>query len=145
MDIWHFGLSMALQESHDVDALAQVLAGQFSNTEAGDARFAETLETFVAKVVGNKQFDIQLFAQLVALAEMSFTDLYTMYVGKNVLNRFRQDHGYQTGSYRKQWSGREDNEHLAELLTEAKNGQVDDEVNFLDWLYGQLSQRYPNN
>jgi hypothetical protein len=33
-----------------------------------------------------------------------------------VLNNFRQDHGYKTGEYRKLWNGREDNEHLVEVL-----------------------------
>ncbi len=145
VDIWHFGLSMALQDSADHDALAQVLTGQFINATQADTAFAETLERFVAKVVGNKQFDVRLFAQLVAQAEMNFSDLYSMYVGKNVLNRFRQDHGYQEGSYQKLWNGREDNEHLAELLTRAKNHQLDDGVNFLDWIYEQLSQRYSQN
>ena len=46
---------------------------------------------------------------------MSFEDLYTIYVPKNVLNVFRQENGYKEGTYRKSWAGREDNEHLAEL------------------------------
>ena len=46
----------------------------------------------------------------------SFDQLYRMYVGKNVLNFFRQDHGYKEGTYVKVWGGREDNEHLSDLL-----------------------------
>lgn len=145
VDIWHFGLSMLLQQTQDIDSLGQVLAGQLKNTGKSDSDFAETLEEFVAKTVAEKRFDVQLFAQLVQLAEMSFDDLYDMYVGKNVLNRFRQDHGYKEGSYQKDWAGREDNVHLAELLAGAKNNQPDEGVNFLEWLYEQLSQRYSQN
>ncbi len=60
------------------------------------------------------------------------------YVGKNVLNFFRQDHGYQDGSYAKEWGGKEDNEHLVEVsrqLDAASPG-------FKDELYGALSERY---
>jgi len=32
------------------------------------------------------------------------------------LNIFRQDNGYKDGSYQKVWDGREDNEHLADVL-----------------------------
>ncbi len=49
--------------------------------------------------------------------ETSFDDLHRIYVGKNVLNRFRQDNGYKDGSYRKLWQDREDNEHLAEIMS----------------------------
>jgi len=61
-----------------------------------------------------------------------------MYVGKNVLNFFRQDHGYKDGSYIKVWQGREDNEHLAELLS-----QLDSEsASFKDQVYQELQTRY---
>ncbi len=42
--------------------------------------------------------------------------LYAIYVGKNVLNKFRQNHGYKDGSYKKTWNGVEDNEVLNEIL-----------------------------
>jgi hypothetical protein len=61
-----------------------------------------------------------------------------MYIGKNVLNRFRQDNGYQTGEYRKLWAGREDNEHLVELLAELQ-GEPED---LPTRLYAALTERY---
>ncbi|HEY5740253.1 MAG TPA: dUTP diphosphatase, partial [Gammaproteobacteria bacterium] len=59
--------------------------------------------------------------------------------GKNVLNFFRQDHGYKEGSYVKQWHGREDNEHLSELLSQLDSGSAD----FREQVYRGLEQRYP--
>ena len=61
-----------------------------------------------------------------------------LYVGKNVLNLFRQDHGYRDGRYRKSWQGREDNEVLAELLP----GLDSDARDFRDVLYRALAARY---
>ena len=59
--------------------------------------------------------------------------------GKNVLNFFRQDHGYQEGTYVKLWQGREDNEHLSELLESLD----DTDPGFPDAVYRALSARYP--
>lgn len=43
---------------------------------------------------------------------MNWLEWFKQYTGKNVLNVFRQDHGYKAGTYIKVWDGREDNEHL---------------------------------
>ena len=70
---------------------------------------------------------------------LSADDLYRHYVGKNVLNFFRQDHGYQDGTYVKQWQGREDNEHLSELLESLDDTAPD----FPEQVYQALESRYP--
>ena len=59
-------------------------------------------------------------------------------MGKNVLNFFRQDHGYQEGTYVKNWAGREDNEHLVELVAALDSSAED----FADEVYKALSSRY---
>jgi hypothetical protein len=56
------------------------------------------------------------------------------------LNFFRQDHGYKEGSYIKIWDGREDNEHLVEVL----NTTDSDLENYADALYSGLQSRYPD-
>jgi hypothetical protein len=59
-------------------------------------------------------------------------------VGKNVLNFFRQDHGYKEGTYIKVWGGREDNEHLVEIC--ARLDIVSS--TFQQDVYQGLKQRY---
>ena len=72
-------------------------------------------------------------------AEYSVDQLYRDYIGKNVLNFFRQDHGYKEGHYQKTWHNKEDNEHLAEVLK-----LLDSEVEDYDKaVYRELKQRYP--
>ena len=71
-------------------------------------------------------------------AELDFDALYSAYISKNVLNFFRQDHGYQEGTYEKTWAGREDNEHLVELI-EALDASADD---FAEQVYSALAGRY---
>ena len=70
--------------------------------------------------------------------DLDFEDLYSAYVGKNVLNFFRQDNGYKEGSYIKNWAGREDSEHLVELVEALDKDAVD----FADRVYNALEQRY---
>ncbi|GIS52132.1 MAG: hypothetical protein Ct9H90mP27_6230 [Gammaproteobacteria bacterium] len=69
---------------------------------------------------------------------MDLKELFALYFGQKRLNRFRQDHGYKEGSYRKLGAGREDNEHLIEIL---ESFSVEPEEMF-DMLYQQLEQRY---
>ena len=71
-------------------------------------------------------------------ADLDFESLYTAYVGKNVLNFFRQDNGYKAGTYVKNWAGREDNEHLVELVAPLDKGAQD----FADQVYSALQGRY---
>lgn len=52
-----------------------------------------------------------------ARCELTWQDAFTQYVSKNVLNLFRQENGYKTGTYVKIWQGEEDNVVLARLMS----------------------------
>lgn len=137
VDIWHFGLSLELQQG-SAEAVSAHMQEELSASqpEAGD--FREHLEAFTLNTLASKQFDLVGFAQLLADASMSFEELYQRYVGKNVLNRFRQDHGYKDGSYVKTWADREDNEHLAEIAAQLDTNAAD----YSGQLYRALAGRY---
>lgn len=137
IDIWHFGLSIMLQTGKSVDDIAADIEAQWV-IETDESDFRADLERFAAHVLTTKGFSVVEFGRLMAGINMSFDGLYKGYVGKNVLNFFRQDNGYKDGSYVKVWNGKEDNEHLVEavqLLDCAK-------ASFKDELYAELSQRY---
>ena len=138
IDIWHFGLSILLQSGQSREAIAeQVQAALVVASDEPDFRL--DLEKFAAATLADRQFHIGLFARLMAGVNMSFEQLYRGYVGKNVLNFFRQDHGYKDGSYRKHWfDGREDNEHLVEAVQSLDSTSS----HFADALYQALKQRY---
>jgi hypothetical protein len=70
--------------------------------------------------------------------ELGWQELYRQYVSKNVLNFFRQDHGYQEGTYRKIWDGREDNEVLVEVMATLDA----EDPSFKDSLYTLLEAAY---
>ena len=137
IDIWHFGMSQLLLSETSHVQLAEYLASALS-APAADQSFRDDLEKFALDTLQHKNFDVSKFAILLVGADMTFDELYQRYIGKNVLNFFRQDHGYQDGSYRKDWGGREDNEHLVELVAELDTDNPD----FKDHLYDALGKRY---
>lgn len=138
VDIWHFGLSLELQQGTP-EQVAEKMQQQLSADSAVAGDFRENLEAFTLNTLASRQFDLVGFAQMMADVELPFDELYRRYVGKNVLNRFRQDHGYKDGSYQKLWSGREDNEHLAEAV-QTLDASAE---NFSNQLYQALKDRYP--
>jgi len=137
VDIWHFGLSILLLGSEDRKNIASDIAEKLSNGKpSGDFRL--DLEAFTLSTLKTKGFDIKGFSALMSGIDLTFEDLYVSYISKNVLNFFRQDNGYQDGSYKKVWSGKEDNEHLVELVGDLdKNSKT-----FKDNLYNSLQVRY---
>jgi len=119
VDIWHFGLSALLTNAVPAPAIAAALMAAPEATAAGGAEaFRRAVEAFAATTLRTRDFDLPGFAALLGAAQLDFDALYRGYVGKNVLNRFRQDRGYQQGTYRKHWGGREDNEWLVVLSAE---------------------------
>ena len=138
IDIWHFGMSALFVEDKTIEQIAGEIAGAFSGHTPTGAGVREATEAVALYSLQTRSFSPAAFLDLMLAAEMDFDDLYTAYVGKNVLNFFRQDHGYQEGTYVKNWQGREDNEHLSELL-----GQLDsDAADFADQVYQALEGRY---
>lgn len=138
IDIWHFGLSILLQSGASRELLAAQIQQQLI-IATDELDFRKDVEKFVAATLADHQFHIALFGRLMAGINMNFDQLYRGYVGKNVLNFFRQDHGYKDGSYRKHWhDGREDNEHLVEAVLSLDATKVE----FKDELYVALKTRY---
>lgn len=73
---------------------------------------------------------------------ITFEKLYAMYVGKNALNKFRQLNGYKQGTYKKTWlDGREDNEHLFDLI-ETQAGAIAEASDPFAYVIDQLTHAY---
>lgn len=136
VDIWHFGLSDWLQREASAVELAQALSEGLAAVPPAD--FLVAVEALAGSAISGRQFDPRAFASLMRGADLSFEELYKSYVGKNVLNRFRQERGYATGTYIKVWQGREDNLHLVEAMA----GLDADASDFQEALYRALTARY---
>ncbi|MDH3386893.1 MAG: dUTP diphosphatase [Gammaproteobacteria bacterium] len=138
VDIMHFAMSDYLLQDADNEAVAVRIAAELSAPHHDDDIRA-AIESMAQSTIACRSMHFSDFANVMALIDMDFDQLYRTYVGKNVLNFFRQDHGYKEGSYVKIWDGREDNEHLAELLTALDCSSPD----FRDEVYRGLAARYP--
>ena len=138
VDILHFAMSdYLLQDSDNAIVAARIEAELSDPRQCDDIRSA--IETMAQSTIAQQSMHFSDFANIMTLIEMDFEQLYRTYVGKNVLNFFRQDHGYKDGSYVKIWHGREDNEHLAELLIALDSNSAD----FREAVYQGLKARYP--
>lgn len=141
IDIWHFGLSDLMRSEmlgdiHIGLSLAERMIMRSNPTGTRD--FLEAVETLASKSLHDLKFQVDAFVDVLNALPMTLDELYELYIGKNVLNSFRQAHGYKDGTYIKTWEGREDNEHLAEI---AENLDSDDAA-FVEDLYVSLEERY---
>jgi|TARA_B110000902_G_scaffold243951_1_gene296723 dimeric dUTPase (all-alpha-NTP-PPase superfamily) len=137
VDIWHFGMSM-LFDGRSVEQIAASLVSDLNAGNVPKRGVLEATEELATSVLATRKFSIVDFMSMLDSADMSLDDLYLAYVGKNVLNFFRQDNGYKEGTYIKNWAGREDNEHLVELSQQLDTSAGD----FSDQLYKALDNRY---
>jgi len=78
----------------------------------------------VAKEALSRRFNLQALCRAACALGIGVEGLIGLYFGKNVLNKFRQDHGYKTGEYIKNWRAAfgdgpemmEDNIALAQIV-----------------------------
>ena len=78
---------------------------------------------------------IDQFFRCCKISGLSFNWLQKLYIGKNCLNKFRQDNGYKEGTYVKVWNGDEDNVVMVSILEQMENVSFDE-------LYNKLEEAY---
>lgn len=137
VDIWHFGMSMWFDGRTTVEIAADA-AGELAMEALPELPLLEAVEDLAGHVLTTRKFCVRRFWRMMTAAGMTPDQLYREYIGKNVLNFFRQDQGYKQGHYRKIWHGREDNEHLSELMETLDSN----DLNFADTVYAALHSRY---
>ena len=141
VDIWHFGLSDLLRANMLGDATLAAFEARSpvaAGTRASGEGLRRAIESLAAATLQQRAFPLAEFVDVMAALPLDFSSLYRLYIGKNVLNRFRQDNGYKEGHYRKHWDGREDNEELVRLATSLLPGTP----GYADALYERLDARY---
>ena len=126
IDVWHFIISLAIEDySKNLKGQVEDLAidvsqlDSFSKIDITSAVFASQdeviakVEDIMLLVLTKDKLDLEQliadFFDLVIMSGLDLNSLYKLYVGKNILNQFRQDNGYKDGSYIKVWAGEEDN------------------------------------
>lgn len=134
VDIWHFLLSDLIEPEllfrptaqfnfeDRVRPLAQHIAFVVDNAEESplklNAEYDKNVTPFVNSMINRSPDTVKQFLRLCQRIGMGFDELYTRYVVKNALNRFRQNNGYNDGTYRKIIDGLEDNTQALRLAAE---------------------------
>lgn len=148
VDILHFYLSHTIVEARgQLDGAADALVADLATAPSvvldgktyalNGLPVPELLELIGGLAVCGRA-SYKVLEQTMTACEMSWNDAYTQYVSKNVLNIFRQQHGYKEGTYIKIWNGEEDNVVLARLLTQLDPTSAD----FADAMARELEQAY---
>ncbi len=139
VDIVHFALSIRLEQGGEgeLEGIAEVIEEEFHHPRKSDD-VRTTIELLARETLFDQNAHFAIIAGIMDFVDMSFEELFEIYIGKNVLNFFRQDHGYRDGSYIKEWNGREDNEVLADIiaLLDSRAGSFKDDV------YAALERAY---
>jgi dimeric dUTPase (all-alpha-NTP-PPase superfamily) len=153
VDIWHFIMSEALRIYKidglgDIEKLSQNIISMeaYSELESGVDRNLDVyeqialVEEMIKRLFCEDDINelINIFLKTTANLALNLSTLYALYIGKNILNKFRQDHGYKDGSYIKIWNGEEDNVVMQKLLQEKSNITPDE-------LYESLKVAYSIN
>ena len=138
VDIMHFAMSDYLLRDEDNAAVAARIEAELGEPR-GEGDIRESIEQMAQSTIASRTMHYSDFARVMSLIGMSFDELYRHYVGKNVLNFFRQDHGYKEGTYVKRWHDREDNEHLVEVIAALDS----EDPGFRKAVYRGLEERYP--
>lgn len=144
VDIWHFMLSAFMVGDPDatLDQLAKTLADNIAAIEMPidkikESGFVRCMREVISMSAQGGVNAVEFFYGMAAL-NFSHEELYQQYIAKNVLNMFRQDHGYKDGTYKKIWNGREDNQHLVEVMDLPRNS----DLSLYDDMYSSLELRY---
>lgn len=149
VDVWHFAISyLTLNSGGNAEEAVDLILKDQGYSPHGltfdgvyhnyvEANLVENLRLMAGLCAANR-FDVSLFMHILKQADMDFNDLYEQYIGKNVLNFFRQDNGYKEGTYTKEWDGQEDNVYLVEILRGLDSTHED----YMSNVYTALEETY---
>lgn len=151
VDIWHFVMSEILKINattsnkaiedliEEINSLSNFSILENPSNEIADNHFEQiaNIENFIKILLNSQDWQemTDSYFFIVSQSGLNLDSLYQLYIGKNILNKFRQDNGYKDGSYKKIWDGKEDNVIMQEIL-------MNDSSITPQRLYEQLSEIY---
>ena len=152
VDVWHFIISLAIENySQNLKGNIEDLAidisqmESFTKIDTSNKNFSKQdeiiskVENIIGLVINKGELNldslISEFFDLTIMSGLDLETLYRLYVGKNILNQFRQDNGYKDGTYIKVWDGYEDNVVMKNIWKDNNNIEP-------DALYKELTKSY---
>ena len=151
VDIWHFILSERLARcGGDVNKAASDLAlesqtpvgfihGPYFIIDLAHADLRRSVELLGAAAAFG-EVSMPAFCAVMNRLQLTWTRLHELYLAKNVLNLFRQSHGYKEGTYIKTWQGQEDNVVLANLIAARPESTAEQLFAKLESIYSTVTE-----
>ena len=152
VDTWHFIMSQGLEDYKiktlgSIEDLAKAIhalpnfsdfTADITPTTKNYYEQIEVVEVLMKTLFCENSTEalMEAFIDVAVQSGLNLDALYKLYVGKNILNKFRQDHGYKDGSYIKIWNGEEDNVTMQSIL------EANDDIS-PEGLYDALEKSYP--
>lgn len=139
VDIFHFLLSDVMIERRTAEDLYNSYVWATRHTYASTKeKKIKQVEEFIMNCLDNQTIMASFFQVVVAL-EIDLEVMLKYYLGKNALNKFRQDNGYKSGTYVKMWNFNgdavEDNKVLEHIIESSS-------ITNFDTIYNELSALY---
>ena len=126
IDIWHFYLSDYLTRENNSNKCTNLIYADlndnkkeiFFDNQSYDLNKIDLITKLelLACFSFIRKTNLILFNNIINDIDLNWHLIYKKYVGKNILNIFRQNNGYNQGTYIKTWWDKEDNEFLTKLL-----------------------------
>lgn len=149
VDIWHFILSQFAETGDDMDVVASELHHRLFDQgrrvifirnkihSLNEMNLLDRVEA-MASLAASGNDCTAAFAACCEELELDWDELRRIYVGKNVLNLFRQANGYKQGTYIKDWNGAEDNVRLEETMKSSPHLSPADLFKQLGFAYARV-------
>lgn len=151
VDIWHFILSQFAETGDDMDVVASELHRRLFDQgrrvifirnkihSLNEMNLLDRVEA-MASLAASGNDCTAAFAACCEELELDWDELRRIYVGKNVLNLFRQANGYKQGTYIKDWNGAEDNVRLEETMKSSPHLSPADLFKQLGFAYARVQK-----
>ena len=141
VDIFHFLLSDSMIRRKNASDLVSAYKWATHHTNAPTKeKKLKLIEEFVFMCLDGDTVMTSFFQVMISL-NINADTLAKYYLGKNALNKFRQDNGYKAGTYKKEWMFmgelQEDNKVLEHILESST-------VTTFDTIYNELKALYVN-
>ncbi len=152
VDIWHFlmsyllkfdspeNLAKEIQKYTDIKSEIHLPKEWTKESEKEMEKYIDIFEELMALALiksneeNYRELLTEQFFRACDAANMDFNELYGLYIGKNALNRIRQEFGYKQGQYKKIWGEEEDNKVMQRVIKREKHT--------FDSLYERLKEIY---
>lgn len=149
VDTFHFVLSDAILHNYNEEVILgsyKTALRRVRKVRPTSENLYEDIDDFVEMTLTRSRTDSGIplaeFFDVVLTAGANLDDLIKGYITKNVLNVFRQDHGYKQGTYIKTWGfddigGAQEDNHFLEIFAD----ELGSDLSFAN-LTAKLEEKY---